>query len=405
MSVLDVSTTSLKRAQGLAAVTSLRDTGRFPPIELIIRPLEADRLPRVLNRFLSYEYNSSILTPVDTFSFQFKAPDSPNPIKDFFRCGDIAVLKGNEFAFCTGIIDDIDMETTDSEGESVRVNGRDPICQFEDNSAISITDTPIYANTYTLDQVIRTLIENTRITKYRLQDAPTGSYLFSTEPGENKLTALTRFIEPLNCVAWTDGDGTLVVGRPNMAQESKGRLYINKAARKSNVMSMKVTEQATRIPNIIVPIWSGQESVTDRVGAENRLYNALEEPTRLRKLGHRVIRTVVVSNPDSSTPQGQAGVNALTAGGQNILQSYAKRELARANTSAKMVQVVVPGHYNELGEPYAIDTCYDLELDRFPLQEKMYLYETQYMGGNDVGQRTILRFCPLGTIVSDVRAQ
>jgi prophage tail gpP-like protein len=382
----------------------VESTGRLPPVSLIATPLDnSGRL--TLERFLTYKYSSSILIPVDTFEFTFVAPDDDQPFNKRVKDGDIVSLLGAGDALSTGIVDLVDLEVDDQFGEKVQINGRDLMGQFEDQDAISIDDKPIWANKLTIDGVARRLMENTRIRNVRVQDAPAKAYLFATEPGESKLAALQRFLEPLNCLAWMDPDGTLVVGRPNMAQPALGRLYLSKTRRDSNVISMKATRNATSIPNIVLPIWSGQETVQDRVKAEQRLYNAAPGPTRLRKQGHRVPKCVVVSAPNGADAQELAGVNRIVvAGGSNILQAYAKREIARQNIKELLVQAVVPGHYNENGQPYRPDQVYKIEFDRGDVDENMYLYQVEYQLDESKGQRTVLFFCRLGTIVSDVRA-
>ncbi len=98
-------------------------------------------------------------------------------------------------------------------------------------------------------------------------------------------------------------------------------------------------------------------------------------------------------------------MNALVrAGGGNILQAYAKREIARRNVNEIIVQAVVPGHYNEEGEPYVTDTVYHVEYDRGGVDENMYLFQTDYGLNAERGQHTNLYFCRLGSIVADVRA-
>ncbi len=379
----------------------LEKTGRLPPVTLNIAPLAGGSFS--LDRFLDYKFSSSILKPVDSFSFAFVAPDDQRSFDEYVKEGDLVYLTANGVALCTGMIDQTDIETDREFGEKISVNGRDCMSQYEDNDAISIQDEPIWANNYTIKQVIAKLNESTRIgNDIIVQDAPTKGYLFATEPSEKKLSALQRFLEPLNCIAWMRGDGKIVVGRPNMAQPARGRIVLSKSKRESNVLSLKVTRSCTQIANIIVPIWSGQELAPR--SAQQRLLNAAPGPTRLRKLGHRVVKTMVISTPQATDPQGYSEVNNFKAGDGNILKAYAKREIARQNTQEVIVQAVVPGHFDENGNPWQIDTVYKIEYDRGNIDENMYLYECEYTGSESDGQKTTLYFCRLGTIVSDVRA-
>lgn len=389
----------------------LERDGRFPPVNLLIKPLEASggilnqlTAPGIaLTRFLSYSYSSSILIPVDTFTFAFAAPDGP-PVPEIIKEGDISVLTGNDVTLGTGIIDVVEVETDVSFGEKVTVTGRDLLSQLEDQDAISLDSSPIWANEFTVGNGVRRLLDNTRITQIELRDTPQSTFLLATEPGESKLAALQRFLEPMNCLAWTGADGRLIIGKPNMAQEKRGDLYLLKEKRKTNVLSMSATRASTSIPNIMVPIWAGQETTVERVSKEQPLPNNAKGPARLFKLGHRTPKSVVVSIPNATDPQGLSSINALKAGGGNLLQAYAKRELARRNTAELIVQAVVPGHFNERGEPYMTDTVYYIEYDRGNVYQNMYLFQVDYQLTEDGGQRTNLFFCNLGAIVSDVRA-
>lgn len=381
---------------------TLELTGRLPPVSIVVTPIETARQAFKLDRFLSYRFSSSILIPVDTFNFSFSAPDL-DPFYSICKDGDIVTLFGNDVPLSTGIIDTVDTETDEQFGEKVELTGRDLMSQLEDQDAISIQDTPIWANSAPISQGIGLLLSNTRVNGFRLQDAPGGSYLFASEPGESKLAALQRFLEPLNCIPFMDPNGRLVIGRPSMSQPPVSTLFVLRDQRRSNCTSIKVVRSATSLPNIIVPIWTGQELVTDRTTIGQRVYNAAEGPTRLRQAGHRVPKTVVVSTPQAASAQDLADVNRFKAASGNLLQAHAKREIARANQKELIVQIVVPGHYNENGDPYKVDTVYKIQYDRALIDENMYLYQVEYTGDNS-GQRTSLYFCRLGTIVSDVRA-
>lgn len=409
---------------GSAISKFIEEQGRFPTLTLSIKPLQSvkktvanNRVSStgvissqlgvtgvVLDRFLSYSFSSSILVPVDTFTFEFVAPDGL-PIYEQIKDGDIAVLAANGITIATGIVDLVEVETDADSGERGRIEGRDLMAQLEDQDAMSMDSTPIWGSDLSVANATKKLLDNTRIRNVITRNAPSSTYLLSTDPGESKLAALQRFLEPLNCIAWCDAQGSIIVGKPNFSQAPIGTLTLSKEKRFSNVMSMRATRTATSIPNAIVPVWVGQETVTDRVSPQEVMLNAAERPNQLFKLGHRVIKSVVVSTPEANSSQGLSATNALKVAGANILQAYAKREIARANIDELIVQAVVPGHYNEIGEPYVIDTVYNIEYDRGSVSQKMYLYQVQYEFSESRGQITNLWFCNLGAIVSDVRAQ
>lgn len=379
---------------------TLREKGRLPPVTMIVTPIEGSRPVIRLDNFLDYNFDSSILIPVDTFNFSFISPDGP-PFYNEVREGDIVSLYANDFPLAVGIIDTIEIDTETDGGEKVMINGRDLMAQLEDQDAISVQDKPIWGSNETIQSVFSKLSANTRIQSNGLQlknPPPVQSGLFATQPGESKLTALQRFLEPLNSLAWMDTTGKLNIGKPNFTQKAKGILKLNKSARDTNVTSMKVIYSSTNIANIIVPIWSGQENVQDRLPGQ-RVENKAFGPTRLRTAGHRVPKSVVVSTPQGSNPQALADVTFLKQN-TNVLNAYAQREIARQNQKERIVQVVVPGHYDESGNPYNVDSVYHIQYERGSVDDDMYLFQVQYSLSEGSGQKTALYFCNKFTIVA-----
>lgn len=386
----------------------LSKNGRFPPVSLQIKPIDSKRPAVEFVQFEEYTFQNSILVPVDAFSFTLRNPTFKGSLYDFVKDGDIAILKANGKVIATGLIDSVNIGTDPDSGETVKITGRTLIAQLEDQSAINEKDKPIWGNLINIDSVVNTLATNTRINFYRLQQVPSSTFLFATEPGENKLSALLRFIEPLNCLVWMDGDGTLVVGRPNMGANPLGSFVMDRENRESNCLSIQANYSSTQIPNIIIPIWTGQESVQDRIDPEQRLNNNASGPSRLRDLKHRVPKTIVISSPNAADPQSLSAVNQIhvaQVAGSNILQAYAKREIARANTHEIGVQVNIQGHYNANLDPLLPDTNYQINYPRASLNENMYLHTVSYTLNKSTGQRTSLSFCRLGSIVADVAIQ
>lgn len=400
-------------AGGLAKL--LAETGRFPPVKLIVKPLESkggvsgqagDSFTNrddtySLDLFLNYNFSSSILVPVDAFSFSFSAPNS-KPINDIIKAGDLVTLTANDIPICTGIIDQIEVETDMEGGERVSLIGRDLMGQLEDQDAISLDSAMIAGQDISVRSALSYFLNNTRITQADISSAPGGTSLLATEPGESKLAALQRFMEPLNCVAWMDSSGKIILGKPNMSQEPRGTLGILKGKRMSNVLSMKTTRAPTKIANRILVIVTEQESTQNQTPLAQQRVNAAEAPARLFKLGHRLPKAVVIPIPTSSDPQSLAAAEKLRAGGAAMIDGYAKRELARQNIDELIVQAVVAGHYNEDGEPFVTDTVYQIQYDRDNIDRKMFLYQVDYNLTSENGQTTHLFFCNLGCIVADV---
>ena len=386
-----------------ALQTYLEQNGRFPVVSLQIKPVDPSRPTVEFKQFEEYSFQNSVLVPVDSFSFTARNPTLPGSLYDMVQDGDIAILKANGEVIATGLVDTVNISTDPDSGERVSITGRNLIAQLEDQSTVNDVDDPIWGNKMTIDDVVNAIVLSTRINFYRLQQTPSGSFLFATEPGESKLSALMRFLEPLNCIVWMDPDGTLVVGRPDMGADSIGSFIMDRANRISNCLSIQANYSSTQIPNIVIPVWTGQESVQSRISPEQRLLNGAQGPSRLYKFEHRVPKTIVVSTPNGADPQSLSNVNQITtAGGSNILQAYAKREVARANVNELGVQVNIQGHYNSDLSPILIDACYNINYPRASVNERMYLHTVSYTLSREQGQRTSLSFCRLGSIVADV---
>lgn len=351
------------------------------------------------------------MIPVDSFSFTMVAPDDPKSVKAYINEGDIAILEANGTTISTGLIDQIEIEYDMQSGEKVTISGRNLMAQLEDQDAVSLTSQPLYGQSLTASAVLKLLMQNTRIQGFVLQQAPQLGYLLATEPGESKLSALTRYMDALNCIAWMNPLGQIVFGKPNMAQAISGDIVLNKVGRVANVTSIRATYASTQIPNIFVPIWAAQESTQFAVSPSQALPNTAYGPNRLRKLGFILPKAVITSNPSGGSPQevanqaNQFAVAAQSAANGTILQAYAKKEAARANVKELLVSAVVPGHYNDNGQPFVVDTCYQVTFDRGNISEKMYLYQVEYSLDPERGQTTTLEFCRLGTIVADIQAQ
>jgi prophage tail gpP-like protein len=215
----------------------------------------------------------------------------------------------------------------------------------------------------------RKLKEGTRIPGLVDQGVPGGKWAFSTEPGESKLAALQRYLEPLNSLMWSAPDGKLTVGKPNFKQTSLGSLFILRKDREANVRSIKVSRAAATIPNVVIPLWSGTEFV-QKAFKEQAVYNPAPAPNRLRQKGHVLVRSVVTSDINSNTTSGQTELNRLGASG-NLLRALAARLIARENMHELLVQVVAYGHLNEDGTPFAPDQVYHVKYDRGNVDEPM----------------------------------
>ena len=417
---------------GPGALTKyLKQYGKLPPVTMSIFPLQflgdtsgggrglkPNQAEIPIEQFMSYSFKSSILSPVDEFTCQLKVQDpsaTTNPLP-----GDIFALKANGVPIGTGIVDQTEVETDSQGGNVFTISGRNLLGQWEDQDAVNISTQPFYANKATVQLVVKTLAQDTRINPATLSTplAPKQAYLFATQPGESKLSAMQRYCEGLDLYFWLNGDGTLNVGRPNMLKQSTQVLFCSFNGRQSNVLSIRSVRATTQIPNIVVPLWNGQEAVQNRQSVNfGALCNGSAGPNRLYRLGHRVPKAVVVSTPEGDSPQDLSEINTLIVSGQsieaqkkngiqragaaNITQVYAKREMARANIKELNVQIQMMGHFNDNLEPFFPDQVYHIQYDVDNIAEDMYLYEVEYFFDEQGSQRTRLFFCRQTAIVAD----
>jgi prophage tail gpP-like protein len=395
--------------------------GKTPPVSLSIHPLEDLTKEITFEKFISYNFKSSILVPVEAFScevyYNKQASLGAQGIRKP-REGDIFVLRANNQAVACGIIDQLDMDTEPRSGTKLSISGRNLLGQWEDQDSVSLDSKIIYGNNYTVTQIVTALAQNTRINPARtiLHNAPSKGYLAATQPGESKLSSMQRYCESLDIWFWMQGDGSLNVGRPNMYGSSHGTFYCLSTARQSNVLSIRSTRASTQIPNIILPIWNGQESVQALNIPQSALLNHAAGPARLRHFSHRTPKAIVVSTPQGASPQDLAEINALLVAGQNvsetvtkagastILQAYAKREIAKANLNELKVQVNLMGHYNDRAEPVVVNQVYQIQYEDDDVDQLMFCYEVEYLMDPKMGPQSKLTFCRQIALVSDVRA-
>ena len=379
--------------------TKLERTGRLPAVWLEIKPLAGGIKTIRIDNFISYNFSSSIVVPVDAFSFSFVYPGDNNPFNTYVEDGDICTLYADDIVVCTGIVDKIEIEVDGTDAEKVTISGRDMLSQLEDNNAIGINKAPIYGGSYTVEQSANALIAGTRIKSVKTEGAPTTATLFATAIGESRLSALIRHCEPVNALFWSDPTGNLVVGLPAFNAYPSGVIQVNRDKRKSNALSIRATQSSTSIPNYMLVLWSDVQASGVGLPAAQIFPNAAQGPTRLRKAKHFVIKAVQVSMPSGADAQSLQATARFAAG--NVLEGYAKRELAKANFNELLVSATVPGHFNENGELYLPNTVYNVDFDRANINEKMYLYGVEWNLTMERGAFSVLSFCRLNTIVSD----
>ncbi len=389
--------------------SKLDKQGRMPAVKMEIEPLDTNGRfnrgnPFTIDRFISYSFSSNILIPVDTFAFSFRpeAPKKEDRSSYYDRIvmeGDAVQLTVGGVALATGYVDARDSDTDISTGVTLTVHGRDLMGMMEDNDAVNPDASILWFNSCTIKNVMEALIKNTRILSFETRDVDEKHKdFFGTVPGESKLAALQRYLDPLNALAWMNAGGGVVIGKPAFSSPAVGTLGVRIFDRTSNVLNFRVKRASGTIHNVILAIWTGNESV-QTISKKQAKPNNAEGPARLYKAGHRLYRTIVTSAP-SGDVKDAAELNRFI-GSDDYMSALAKKEMARENINEMIVTCSVPGHLNEQGDPFMPDQCYNIIHDAEGIDEKMYLFGVEYALSEDSGQVTHLSFCKLNTIVSD----
>jgi len=385
---------------------SLQKKGRLSNIQLEITPLD-NKPAIVIDKFIEYRFSSNIIVPVDSFSFTFAAPNDKKTVLDYMAEGDIVSITADGTALSMGIIDSIDIDVDADTGERVTVNGRDFMGQLADQACVKPDCSPIWGNKMTLEQVGKALIETTRVSDVETIDAPSGSYIFATEPGETRLNALLRYLEPMNALAWMSPEGTLTLGRPTMSGAPVGNIICNKKNRQSNVLKISATFAATQAASVIAGLWSNVQSNVSVLPKQQIFENPNARVQKLKKRGHQVFKAITSSTPSGSTPEDFRSVAEMQNAASNkktVLEYMAQREFARENTNVLQVKAVMPGHFREDGEPYMPNEVYSIDFDRALINDVLYCYGVEWSLSPSHGQQSVLSFCSLNSIVANTKA-
>jgi prophage tail gpP-like protein len=386
---------------------NLQNEGRLAKIQIEITPL-ATSIPIVIDKFVDYRFSSNIIVPVDSFSFTFAAPDDPKTVMDYMAEGDIVSITADGVAISMGIIDSIDIDVDAETGERVTINGRDLMGQLADQCCVKPDCTPIYGKGMTLEQVGLALIESTRIAEVATADAPKyAGDIFATEPGETRLNALLRYLEPVNCLAWMDPNGTLFLGRPTMSGGPVGNIICNKKNRESNVLKISATFAATQAASVIAGLWSSVQANVSVLPKQQIFENPNARVQALKKRGHQSFKSIVSSIPSGATAEDFRSLAELQNAASNkktVLEYMAQREFARENVNVLQVKAVMPGHFREDGKPYMPDEIYSIDFDRAKINDLLYCYGVEWSLSPAHGQQSVLSFCPLNSIVANTKA-
>lgn len=360
---------------------------------------------KILTTFNSYSFEHSVLTP--SSAFRFTAPGVDRATRLSIRSGDLVELfvvneDGKKKQLATGFLDETDTHTSPSNVEFV-ITGRTTLSQLIDNACIDAQNKIRHLQSVSLSKILEFLLENTRLPQsYAFNDLPTGAFLFQTNPGETKMSALQRYLEFANCLVWSMPDGQVFIGKPNFSQDVSGQLILSADQRKSNVLdgrSRRNTNTAIR------QIVTQYQTLTKTDTAPYTINNNDPDMVSLQGsyVGRSVFTTFSLGNADDTVNI----IKGLNTDFQirTYSQAMSLRQVARENLNILEVEFVVKGHTNKKGDPYEIDQIYHVIYDDDAINENMYVYAVTYNLTMDHGLTTSLKLCRVGTtLVADSKA-
>lgn len=369
------------------------------PILLSFKSAAPNSESATLNSFTSYNFERNILVPAS--AFRFTAPGVDKAQRKAIRSGDMVELwavdsLGSKQQIATGFVDETDTHIVPEAIEYV-LTGRDTLGQLVDNASVDAQNRIINVKEASLGTILGELLKNTRLPlSFVPQQMPNGVFLFQTNPGETKISALQRYLEFTNCLVWTLPSGQVKIGKPNFTQKRQGILILESAGQSNNILDARVRRNVNQAIRQIV----SQLQTQDQVDAGSFTKNNNDPDMRRISpaLGGRSVYR------HFSYGQGQDSVNTIVGVGnqsgnpRKIGDELSLREIARDNMKILDVEAVVKGHLNENGNVYNIDQVYGVRIDDDDVGEDLYVYSCSYELTKEHGRLTRMRLCRLGTI-------
>ena len=371
------------------------------PIEMNFQSASTGEVGTIAT-FNSYNFMRSILTPAS--AFRFTAPGIDKATRQKIRSGDVISLyaydsEDQPIPLASGFIDETDTHVIPGNIEYV-LTGRDTLGALVDNDSVDAQNRIINTTQVTLPFIVKKLLENTRVSSDIIeQQVPNGTFLFQTNPGETKITAIQRYLEFTNTLLWTSPDGRLILGKPDFTQESSGKLILRSDSRENNCLEARVRRNTNQAIRQIVTQLQGLEQVD---ADPFTIQNDDEDLKKLPGVGRSLYRTF-------SYGSGNDTVNTLSGaavGGSPYAlgKQFSLREIARDNVRILDVEIVVRGHLNSSGGIYNIDQVYDVDIEDDDVNEPLYVYSCTYELTLQHGMLTRLRLCRLNTICASSAA-
>lgn len=185
---------------------------------------------KVHENWQNYHIESSFLTPADAFDFSIGLPNgiTPPDVKEGGKCS----IKIENETIMTGFIDTI-LHSIDKHHHSYQINGRDTTSLLVDCSA------PIHNfKGLSLLDAVKKIAEPMGIKKVLLRGEATEFDKTDIDIGISGWDAIIHLANSAGLHAWSDPDGTLIIGNADYTTEPVAKLILNYNGRLNNIIRL-----------------------------------------------------------------------------------------------------------------------------------------------------------------------
>lgn len=312
-----------------------------------------------------YEIDSDLLTPADAWSVTLAQSEIilPAQVKEGTP---VEVRLGGEVVL-TGRIDERDLAVEPGR-HTLNMSGRDGAAVLLDCSSPILT-----VQQLTLDQVVTKIVRPLGLTRVRISaDSTSPREKFSCEPGDTAWDALRRAAEANGLWPWFEPDGTLVVGGPDYNQAPVATLTMRRDGVGNNVESLREARSLQdRYSEVTV---LGQAHASGAGDGERD--------------GRHNVRAVV---RDEGVPVYRPRVLVdHEAINEAIAAARGRKFISDARVKGYTLEATVKGHRTAGGVLWKPGQRVNVRSEPHDLDATFFLIARRFMGGEGVGQRTVL---------------
>lgn len=311
----------------------------------------------------NYMIESEFLTPADAFDMSIGMPNGimPPDIDEGVDC----VVKIDGHTILTGILDTI-RHDIDKYNHTYALNGRDRTSLLVDCSA-PITN----FKGLSLLEAIKKIAEPLGIKKVELRGKNPDFDKTDIEPGMSAWDTIIRLANSAGLHAWSDPEGTLIIGAADYTTEPVAKLTLNRNGKNNIIRMDHERSSANRYSEVI---FLGQTHGKKSDDAKNKLkYVHKDESAKFTKK-----KTVVLGDIENYA----------------ALEKAAKKYLSDMQLAGETLTVTVAGHFTDDKKttPFMNGQRVHIESDIFGIDAVYFLMGCRYSGSKFDGTTTSLTF-------------